>query len=371
MVVPRRDHAKPMNARELISALSIGMLLASIVAALILWPEGRRRGTENDASPRASQPPAPQRAAAPSADRPSTAGLGAAHDAQASPGPAPLGLFARLALSPEQQRLLHEADESEVALCMRERGFAYVQNSPDDDTADDDAARVQPEPGDVEAARAHGYGLAERMETPEIPPPDANAEQVGKLSPDAQRAWSDALAGPPIEPTGPADVAGVRTITTPGGSMLQWHESSCLARARRAVYGDDVEHAELIVGLDELRGEVDQMTHGDPAYRAGVERWRACMGARGLSHDEPGDAADALAEEFQQGRIGLAELRQREAQVATADAECFGEAGLARLLDAARARAEVAVERNHQGVLDDYIALQTGALAHAEQLTHR
>ncbi len=375
MSVPGWNRVERVNARQWLLALSIGFLLVGAVWGVLRWRAGSRREKQEVAiarspahgPPEVSAPHTPLRAGAPCADGSGTACSGAEPRAQASPEHASLGLFAKLSLSTEQQRLLYEADESSVALCMRERGFTYVLNSFD---APDDTSLGPQRPDDVEAASAHGYGLAEQVGAPKVPPPDANAEQLNRLSADEQRAWSEALSGPPMGPAGPTEAPGLVAVTTPGGVTIRWRTDSCLVRARRAVYGDDVKQTKLIAAFDALNDEVTERAHADPEYRAGVERWRTCMRGRGFSYDEPGGAAEALAAEFEEDRLGLPELRERELRVATADAGCFGESGLSSALDAAKTRAKAVVEREHQGVLQEYVTFQKEALARAQQLAH-
>jgi hypothetical protein len=283
----------------------------------------------------------------------------------------PLGLFARLKLSPEQDRLLWQAEESAVADCMRERGFEYSPNPYGRGVEAGAAAREELKPGDVDAARARGFGLAESAEAAQRPPPDANRGSVEKMEPSAQRAWHEALEGPPIEPTGPADRLGIGTVSIPDGPMVQWNRGACLAQAQRFLHGDDLRHTELVMRVDHLRMEADEKARETPEYRAGVVRWRACMAERGFSYSEPNAAADALAREFQSGRLALEELRKREVEVATAEAGCHAEAGLTAVYEGALARAEAEVEQGNRGLLETFLQDQAEALARASKLASR
>ncbi len=370
MVAWKRTHPGPARSRPMVLAASIALLLAAGIGIVAL-----RRVKQPEAAPDSAPAPASGRrvahvAGASSAGRPVSAPPPRAATEIASDAAPTLGLFARLSLRPEQERLLHEADEAQIAACMRQRGFTYVQHAYDR-LAEDEAERAVTRPGDFEAARTHGYGLAKFMETPERPPPDPNAEQVARMPADAQSAWSETLLGPRVDPSEHGDVAGIRTLTLPGGSVVQWSGDSCVARARAAVYGDDVRYREMLAGLERLLGEVYERARQDPEYRAGIERWRACMTGRGFSYPEPETVPDALAQEFHEGRLDLSTLREREIDVATADAGCFGDAGLASRFDTAYGRAQAAVERRDAGVLEYYIAQQADALDRAGRLARR
>lgn len=359
----------PRFRRSLVYVVSAACAGGVALGLLMLWPEA-----PVEAAPRPNQGavslPEP-RSSASELQRSQSARwlLSNGPDAGAPGGAGSLrrpGLFDEVRLSPASDRLLHEATETALVSCMRERGFQYVANPWMTEAEQADAGgMVERRPGDLENARAHGYGLSEAVEARERPPPDANREYVEHLSADAQRAWREALEGPPIEPTGPPGGADVGTVSVPGGPMVQWNRGSCLARAQRGVYGDDVRHTELTMMLDVLREEVDERARADPAYGAGVERWRACMSSRGFPYSEPEAAVDALVRETQRGQITGEQLRRREIDVASADADCFREVNLKSSFDEAHARAEAAVERESRGVLESMIALQTGALERA------
>lgn len=368
MASPKVPARLPSRFRVVMIVLPAALALGAALVGL----SSSERGAETlRAEPSAAPAPTPQlrrdlaqpAPARTSRVEPSRADAGAPGEAQE----APLGLLAKATLSREEERLLHEADEGAIAACMRGRGFRYLASPSSDGPDRPGAGAAAPKPGDVGGARAHGFGIAEAAEAGEGPPLDPNEEALEKMEPAARRAWREAFEGRPLEPVGPASRPGIGTVEIPGGAMYQWDRDSCLAQARRALYGDDVKHAEMIMTLNEVRIEAHENAQTDPAYRAGVERWRGCMSRRGLSYSEPGAAASDLADAFRAGQLTLDELRQREIEVATAEATCYGEAGLEPLFEAARARAEAEAEKQSRGALESVLALQAQALARARR----
>lgn len=348
------------------------LIILAVTAAWMLWPPSSPPARDRQVASPASSPPvrgAPAPTARPVRDVPGEAPGSSAGRPAASEEPA--RLFARLELSSEEDRLLWDAEEAAVAACMRERGFEYTPNPSGGGDAPAGAEPAGPRPGDVSAARARGFGIAASIEAAPTPAPDVNRARVEAMAPDARRAWLEALSGPPIEPTGPADRPGLGTVSIPGGPMVQWDRGACLAHAERSLHGDDLRHTEQVTMINFLREQIALTAREDPEYRAGVERWRGCMGARGWPYPEPGAAAHALAEEYESGGLTLDGLRQREIAVATAEASCHQEAGLAAIHERARARAEAKVEREHRALLESYVAAQADALARASRVASR
>jgi hypothetical protein len=99
--------------------------------------------------------------------------------------------FKELERSPDEDRLLWNAEEMLVAQCMEERGFDYRPNPPGTQAVQH--ARVQR--GDVDAALAVGYGLHQSILQGESPNQaiDANAEQLDGMTSEQQQAFHEAL----------------------------------------------------------------------------------------------------------------------------------------------------------------------------------
>ena len=269
----------------------------------------------------------------------------------------PVDRLAELERSPSESRLLWMAEERAVSDCMRARGFTYLPNPPDERN-DEAVAFARIEAGDVDAARAVGYGLAEAISQGELPKDDfdANAAQIAQMPPERRTAFLEALSGPAVPPNAPNATAAVETVPLPGGGSASWYRDSCLAQARREVYGDDYAHNELGYGDGMLRERVREEVEHEPAYAAGLQRWRACMRGRGFDYARPEEPSAALATAFHDKQITLDELRQREQRVASADASCHNEAQLATLRQQAEARSEQVLVRARQ---DDLLAMRS------------
>jgi hypothetical protein len=295
---------------------------------------------------------------------PSRADAGAQHEAWLPS----LGLLAKTTLTDKEEHLLFEVGEGFVAACMRARGFQYIPNHYSID--EERAARAKEairNPSDVVNARKHGYGIADSLQSVETPFPDPNKEAIEKMPPAEQEAWSEALAGHPAESTATTTQAGIGTLYGSGEVTVQWDRGSCLAQSRRELFGDDMKHAQMVMTLNGVRADQIAYAEANPGYRAGIERWRACMTKRGLSYGEPGAAVEDLTEAFHNGQLGFDELRAREVEVASGDASCYLEVGLESLLRDALARAEAEIERESRVDLESVVAVQTEALERARR----
>ena len=275
--------------------------------------------------------------------------------------------LSELAPTEAESRMLYEAEEVGVESCMKRRGFTYDRNQYESN-AERDPWRQPVHEGDVEAAQAFGYGLADSIEVGVVPlPMDPNEARLAASSPEQRAAWHDALMGPPTDPTNTDDPAVAR-VQTPLGT-LSWNRGSCLAEARRLVYGDDVELAEREVAEQSMRQRIREQARQDPEYVAAIERWRGCGRKQGLAFEEPREAARALYEQYSQGSITLEQLRERELNAATADALCDRQEGVHVARTYAEKRAEHR-EREANGPLIGVMHRSfSRALTQAAQLT--
>lgn len=322
--------------RWLLAALATGALLLLLAH---MWSADRRPAV----------PAAPAHEIAPAPVPPPRLPLGriAAKQPDRRPAPSaadrtPPARLSDLNRTPDEDQLLWSAEEELVAACMRRRGFSYLPSAKDDDPAAVPGYVPVDRRGDVAAARSRGYGLAARLQEGESPHPanDRNAEPLAKMTESQRAAFLEALRGPPISPADPGVRQNVESVPLPGGGAAYWHRDSCLAEARHRLYGTDYAHNELGYGLSFLRKEQLGMADEDPEYKKDLAAWRSCMQQRGFREDGPQAAAQRLAAEYHAGKLAFDELRRQEISLATADAECFTAAGLARSRPAAEARAE-------------------------------
>ncbi|MFB7606423.1 hypothetical protein [Streptomyces gardneri] len=227
---------------------------------------------------------------------------------------------------PERQAgTLYEAEERAVDACMTRRGFAYepvpafrpVSANPYGLLTED-------------AARADGYGLASAALDDR--PADPNVPALAKL-PEARRtAWQQALIG-----TGKRQV----TLTASGAPSLLVNTDGCVYLARREVYGEAWEQAE--VDATGASTEVVARVAAAPEFRAAQRTWADCMAEQGervtTLQEARGLVQDAVAEAGDD-RQALLTAGRRERELARRDALCQGRGDLAAVTRAAQERVQ-------------------------------
>lgn len=270
-----------------------------------------------------------------------------------------------------QRRLLYRAKETAIKSCMNRRGFAHTPNPYQNDTTFD-GLPANSDIDSLETAQWRGYEIAERLDNGEVRLPlDVNEEALVDLSPEAQRQWNESLSGAPLSaftPGKPVLDPSVGVASKPSGDTLIWRHDSCLAYAERAVDGDDVAYTNMILQRDALYNEIVARVEQDPAYLAGIERWRSCMLRYGLSAASPGQAPEPLLQAYRSQEIEIAELRQKEIRHAVADATCHQEAGLRDIHMAVQQRIEQTVKSEHAETWSAMLALQSKAIRRATAL---
>jgi hypothetical protein len=271
--------------------------------------------------------------------------------------------------TPAEGQLLWIVEEDLVSACMRERGFTYVPEPPDDGSGSDlEHARVNR--GDVDAARAEGYGLFKAMLEGEAPAGGVarTAEATVRTTDEEHSAFLEALQGPATSPADPSVQHLVEHVPLPDGGEAYWYRDSCLAQARRQLYGEDYEHNELGYTQAALEDELATLADEDPEYKNSLDAWRNCMRARGYDEAQPASAADRLEQAYDEGNLSLDELHAQEVPIATTDAECYTQAGLERARQAAEARAEQVLLENNREELMAMKQVRDEALERAESL---
>jgi len=255
----------------------------------------------------------------------------------------PIAKLSDLDRSTDEDYVLRTVQEQLVADCMRRHGFTYLPNAFADDTG---APPPRSEgPGDLDAARTEGYGIVRAIRDHETAKPrtDRNTGALAGMTVEQRGAFLEALRGPSILASDPGVRSMVDSVPLPGGGRAYWYRDSCLAEARRALYGTDYEHNELGYAQAFLERDVLGKVDSDPEYQASLDAWRTCMRGRGFDDDLPGGAGRRLAAAYHEGKLSLEALGAQEVSTATADAECHAQAGIASARRAAEARAEAQV----------------------------
>lgn len=271
------------------------------------------------------------------------AGCGIAQSAHAPVGDVAAGGVVRL--SGADKEVLHLAEETLVARCMRDAGFQYVVTGQNVST---DGESMLYSSDDVAERSRIGYDLNGQTGQP----PDANAEYLSTLSESQQKRYDEALLGPPNSAAG-----RVRLLD---GAVVNFSLSGCVAKARGELYGDNERFMAAATFVDNLRSEIEIRMQRHAKYREVLERWRQCMQQRGHQVDDPGAAMDLASEQAAQERV-----------IAVADAECSKESGLTatgrelyRTLEA-----EVAAENTDQ--VATYAQLVESGLPKAREILGR
>ncbi|MFD5766139.1 hypothetical protein ACFWIN_09995 [Streptomyces sp. NPDC127049] len=153
--------------------------------------------------------------------------------------------------------------------------------------------------------------------------PVARTEQDALLKAAERRFVDDCLAGRGIqataEPRAPAEDRTLQvalfgtgprelSVTLATGATVTAHSDGCLAVARDRLYGDQYRWFRAQVVVDNLRAEAQARYRDDPAHRAALDRWTACVAPPGRprpARPDPVDAARCARE------TGLDETRAR------------------------------------------------------------
>jgi hypothetical protein len=199
----------------------------------------------------------------------------------------------------DEERRRERAVEDLTASCMRDKGFEYVPWSPDlEENREPYPIELQASLSAEEFARKYGYGITTITVKRTV---DPNQEIWARLSPEAQKAYDDALWG-----------------------------DGCHEEADRKVNGDaDAEELRLQKEFEDLAediGRLEQRLLDDPRMREALTGWADCMADGGYPGlEEPVDAQNVVGErmsEILDDPTKAAEVRAFEVTTATTDHEC-------------------------------------------------
>ncbi|MEN3586162.1 hypothetical protein AAH978_18680 [Streptomyces sp. ZYX-F-203] len=273
------------------------------------------------------------------------------HEASAERQPDPRPLAGALELDPSESAALHRAEERGVAACMAERGLVYRE-----------APVVPPSAAGpyglltAESAARDGYGLTRGHTTG--PPDDPNVRHLATLSGRERRLWEEALKGTPDGPS--------RRFTLAGGATVRVPADSCVATARRKLYGAswDTHHYQV----QDLRNAVVTDTLDDPRVAASERAWADCMREAGFRYGDREAAAVDVRSRLDAAGTDAAAVRKAardEARVAGQDAECQRAASLAEAVAQAQRRVERDLTSADRALLDAFRARSDAALRRA------
>lgn len=200
-----------------------------------------------------------------------------------------------------EQKAKQRKVEAEVVACMKDAGFDYVANNPNDDAGKAFEEAYSLPPG--EFAKKYGYGVAtlDHLMPSDEASKDPNQKIREKLSPQAQKAYDKALYG--------AESMGV-TVDSGGGAVKSSkpgkdgkEDRGCYGKASEKVYGKQKQFDEnswkkfdsLFKDLESLRKRMEN----DQRVKDATKAWSDCMADKGYpDFKKPEDAQSSVWNKF-------------------------------------------------------------------------
>ncbi|MFE9681885.1 hypothetical protein [Streptomyces sp. NPDC006285] len=245
-----------------------------------------------------------------------------------------------------ERSLLYDAEQALVQRCMQRRHFT-VWKVPEHPVPD---ARQFPYVlDDVGWAKEHGYGSDLERRVRALQESDPNKRYARALSPERRAAALTALHG-----GRPYDLR----VKLRSGAEVTRSSEGCVAQAESELYGDVATWFRAEAVTQELSAERRRSVVGDPAFRAAVASWSACMRERGLRHADPDTARARFTSP------SGTPSRRLEIRTAVAEARCAADSELAATADRLD-RHRSAVLRATYAVIRDRDRLQKTALPRA------
>lgn len=249
--------------------------------------------------------------------------------------------LAELSPTPEQSKLLYEAEEAALVTCMNERGLEYYPNSYSelDGQKNGPAMRDNMEEVDMSADSS----MQSIPEEQSIPERGANDDLLAGMSPIEQEAWMTAFSGGHPDPSSIPNGGPWVAVELPEGSII-WNTESCLASATRAVFGDDIKKAWNDIRIAKLFGRISALSEKDEHFRESQKKWQECMADSGHKFRSRGEVWDYLFQHAAKATIIDTDLiRQQELEIKTADQMCAQISEIYQIRAAAEQRAEASV----------------------------
>lgn len=269
-------------------------------------------------------------------------------------------------LEPDHEAMAQEHREREehIAECMAEQGFDYEPRQPPDIEAAPMAGHRE-DLDEEEFVEEYGYGIStwEPHHEPMPEPPEDPNEEIREQMDEAElEAWEEALHGDMPEP----GEAQPEEPIEPGG---------CMGEAFEEMQGGHRNIREQLP-MDELVEAV----HSDPRIVEANEAWAQCMQERGWDGvSDPHDAREMIFDEYSDVRevpeihpladpeeaeemehpepevdeAALAELQERELDVAADDYQCRQDVGLDEVREEVRDEHEAEFVEEHREALEE------------------
>ena len=224
-----------------------------------------------------------------------------------------------------------QESEELVAACMTAEGFEYT---PVDQSQWSSSSSYSYEEQNTEKWIAeNGYGAVQTPEQIEEQNEqseeyvDPNQPYVESLSPGEQEAYYEVLYGPQ---------ATEEEMDDEGSYEYNWETAGCQGAAQHEISGEDPYSDEAYSGLMDSMSEMYTKVESSPVMKEINAEWSSCMADAGYSDfTNKYDAAQSIYDESNElyssetGEMptdkALAELREKEIEVALADFKCAEE----------------------------------------------
>lgn len=253
-----------------------------------------------------------------------------------------------------------------MAACMAERGFTYTPSRLPPSEAQ--PSRLSGLTVDVERARTEGYGFAALSAaqaegatlTGDDPGSavDSNGAYLSTLTDAEVAAWLEALNG-----------AGETTIEQEGegGEVIEVATDGCGSQVETAIYGDLSEWDSARNVFEDIERETFDRLDSDDRLVEARAAWIRCMSERGFAYSDPEEPQTEAYSGYLNG--GDRELAQaREIEIATADAECVIDSGVASVFDELAGLYRLEAESSREADLVAVRAIEAAAVDRAKEL---
>lgn len=251
----------------------------------------------------------------------------------------------------DDRKAVHQSQEESIRSCMAAQGFDYeVIPFPENGMEDRSLATYyegMPPLGDVDAARAKGYG----------PPPTGERQEPEQDDNLGEDYYLALLGKQPVE--GSPGVIRVDDIA--GHTLVQ--TNSCIGKANDKLFESGELFTKLNLELDGIRMEMERIARNDVDFQEAKGSWQNCMSKKGFEVESPEIYWKNLGRSFQSKEITEEEYYSKSTESSVDNAECINESGFVASYNAAVEKAARQVGVRAEATLTAYLELTNEALS--------
>jgi hypothetical protein len=261
----------------------------------------------------------------------------------------------------ELKRQVLEAERTLVERCLARKGFPQYEPP---GSADEPRPRTSFESPPLESARLVGYGIDPRRRMVDNGSPKSNSAWERLPDADKQR-YTEAKFGDMERDIVSYDFGDGRISSPRGG---------CVGQVRVGIYGDLQEHLRMDwLVTNRFKALRSQFLRNDEQLADVLRKWSACMAERGHRDlADPGAARLRATGSYKNADLndqpGMDRLRDKEIELAVADAECADRTGLRDTSQRVRAEAVADVLTQHETEIVAWREFMSKALVRAQNL---